>query len=356
MTELQAYPMNGGDGHHSYTKNSNYQKNVMVSAKELITENILEKLDIKSFNPPISTFRIADLGCSVGPNTFLAVQNIMEAVKFKYQKLEIESEIPEFQVFFNDHVANDFNTLFTSMASNREYYAAGVPGSFYNRLFPASSLHVVYSVFSIQWLSKVPKHVVDKSSSAWSKGRVHYSSAPDAVIKVFEAQFRSDMDSFLSARAKEVVQGGLMTLLAPGRPNGTAHSLSPLNLVFDGLGPCIMELVNKGVVEEEKLESFNIPIYHMSAEELAEAVERNGCFSIEQIEAMPNIAVNFNLPKEKICLHVRAIVGVLVKQHFGEEILDQLFELYLNKLEEHAFKFNPQMEKAVNIFAFLKRK
>ncbi|KAJ7960662.1 S-adenosylmethionine-dependent methyltransferase [Quillaja saponaria] len=273
----------------------------------------------------------------------------MEAVKYKYQELE-------FQVFFNDHAANDFNTLFTNMPSDREYYAAGVPGSFYNRLFPDSFLHIVNSFYSINWLSEVPKQVLDKSSSAWNKGRIHYSSAPDDVVKAFEAQNRDDMDRFLSARAKEVVQGGLMVLVAPGRPNGTPHSLCPSNLALDALGSCFLELVKKGVIEEEKMDSFNIPMYYMSPQELTESVERNGYFSIEQIEAIPNIGENFTFPKEQICLTIRAIVGVHVKEHFGEEILDQLFELYLKKLEEPSVNYNHQIKKVVNVFAFLKRK
>ena len=89
--------------------------------------------------------------------------------------------MPEFQVFFNDHTSNDFNTLFTSLPPERPYFATGVPGSFHGRLFPNSSLDFVHSSYALQILSKVPKELLNKNSAAWNKGRVHYASAPDEV-------------------------------------------------------------------------------------------------------------------------------------------------------------------------------
>ncbi|PSS30606.1 S-adenosylmethionine-dependent methyltransferase [Actinidia chinensis var. chinensis] len=67
--------MNGGNGPHSYTQNSTFQKNMVDVAKELIDELIDENLDIE--NPSFDCSNpvwIADLGCSVGPYTFFAVQ------------------------------------------------------------------------------------------------------------------------------------------------------------------------------------------------------------------------------------------------------------------------------------------
>ncbi|KAL4633113.1 hypothetical protein ACB092_04G098000 [Castanea dentata] len=214
---IEAYPMKGGDGVHSYANNSSYQGRVNNAAKRLITEAVVEILDIENFASS-NTFRIADLGCSVGPNTFFAVQNIIEAVQFKYQCQGLDSQLPEFQVLFNDHTSNDFNTLFSSLPLDRKYYAAGVP---------------------------VPKPVLDKSSSAWNKGRIHYTSAKDEVIKAYEAQYVEDMECFLHARAQEVVRGGLVALTVSGRPNGVHHSQSVQNITYDLLGSCLMDMAKK---------------------------------------------------------------------------------------------------------------
>ncbi|KAF8369993.1 hypothetical protein HHK36_031978 [Tetracentron sinense] len=193
-------------------------------------------------------FRIADLGCSVGPNTFIAVQNIIEGVELKYQTLDHNSCIPEFQVFFNDHVANDFNTLFTSLPPDRRYFAAGVPGSFYDRLFPAVSLHFVHATYALHWLSMVPKEVVDINSPAWNKGRIQYTGAPNEVSEAYSAQYAKDMESFLCARAQELASGGLMALLIAAIPNGTLHSQSTLGMMFDLLGSCLMDMAKMAQV------------------------------------------------------------------------------------------------------------
>ncbi|PQQ15531.1 putative S-adenosylmethionine-dependent methyltransferase [Prunus yedoensis var. nudiflora] len=183
--EAYAYPMTGGDGPNSYAKNSTLQRGAGDAAKELLNEAIAEKLDIDILSSS-NTFHIADLGCSVGPNTFFAVENIIEAVKFKFQSQGLNSQIPEFQVFFNDHTQNDFNMLFRSLPQNRQYYAAGVPGSFYGRLFPNASIHFFHSSYALQWLSRVPKEVVDKNSPAWNKGRIHYSNSTDEVVRALK--------------------------------------------------------------------------------------------------------------------------------------------------------------------------
>ena len=80
-----------------------------------IHEEIREKLDIKNLYSNSNTLRIADLGCSVGPNTFTAMHNVPEAMKLKYQIQGPASKLPKFQVFYNDHASNDFNTLFASL-------------------------------------------------------------------------------------------------------------------------------------------------------------------------------------------------------------------------------------------------
>ncbi|KAM7497726.1 hypothetical protein LguiA_022140 [Lonicera macranthoides] len=133
---LEAHPMNGGDGINSYSQNSCYEKGIIEAAKVVIIEAVTEKLGLNnpSFDSSCNSFRIADFGCSTGPNTFFAVQNIVEAVEQKYEKSARKT--PEFQVFFNDHVNNDFNILFRTLPPARKYFAVGVPGSFYSRMFP----------------------------------------------------------------------------------------------------------------------------------------------------------------------------------------------------------------------------
>ncbi|XP_060670965.1 loganic acid O-methyltransferase-like [Ziziphus jujuba] len=224
MAKLEAFPMTGGSGRYRYTRNSTLQRKVIESTKELIKKAIFEELEITSFSSS-NTFRVADLGCSVGPNTFLAVPNILDAVKLKYENKGLVSQLPEFQVLFNDHVSNDFNRLFTSLPSERAYFAVGVPGSFHGRLFPRSSLHFVYSSYALHWISRVPKE---------------------------------DIGRFLNARAQEIVHGGLMAIVVPACPSGTPHADVFINKAIELLGCCLIDMVRMGVTSEDKVDTFNL--------------------------------------------------------------------------------------------------
>ncbi|KAF3437214.1 hypothetical protein FNV43_RR19967 [Rhamnella rubrinervis] len=355
MADEPAFRMSGS-GNYSYSKNSGYQRNIIEAAKELISKAISEKLETSNFASSSSnsskTFRIADLGCSEGPNTFLAVQNIVDAVelKFKHHGL-VGSQLPDFQVFFSDISSNDFNKLFISLPPERKYYATGVPGSFHGRLFPGASLHFVHSSYSVQILSRAPKEVEDKNSLAWNKGRIHYGNASNETFKAYEAQFLKDMESFLNARAHEVVHGGLVALLLPGCPNETPHSELFFNKATELIGTCLMDMAKKGIISEEKVDSFNIPTFNPSMQQLEAVVKRNGCFSIEMVDAIPQ-----KKPQPKaLSSTMRSGMEGMTKKHFGDEFdLDMLFDLLSKKFEESFSNFDP--EKAVTQFVLLKRK
>ncbi|KAJ9676873.1 hypothetical protein PVL29_022064 [Vitis rotundifolia] len=361
----EAHPMKSGDGLYSYSNNSYLQRDIINAAKQIVGEAIVESLDILKFSPS-TTIRVADLGCSVGPNTFFAMENILEAIELKCQNQGLHSQIPEFQVFFNDHTSNDFNSLFSVLPPNRRYHSAGVPGSFYSRLFPNHSLHIVYSSFSIQWLSRVPKKVEDMSSPAWNKGRIYYVSAADEVVEAYSAQCAEDTARFLQARAQEIADGGLMILIFPARPDGIPHSQFGGNILFDMLGFCLMDMAKKarnmGIVSEEKVDMFNLPVYHMSDQELEAAVERNRCFSIERMERLRPISstlqslVSTRDRAQAISFHVRAAMEGLIKAHFDEEILDQLFDSFSKKLEQEYSLIESAGRSAPNLCAVLKRK
>lgn len=222
------------------------QKEAANVANSRIDDAIVGMLDVRNiFCKQTNKFCIADLGCSIGPNTFIAVQNIISSIENKYQFQGIASEIPEFQVFFNDHASNDFNTLFTSLPLERKYFAAGVPGSFHGRLFPKSTINLVHSSYAIQWLSKVPEELLDKNSPAWNRGRIHYTSAPTEVVDAYAAQFSKDKSSFFDARAKELISGGVMVLIMPGIADGVPMSRLSSGVMFDLLGSSLMDIAKK---------------------------------------------------------------------------------------------------------------
>ncbi|KAF9598974.1 hypothetical protein IFM89_033319 [Coptis chinensis] len=347
----ETFPMNGGEGVHSYTQNSSHQRDGLNSSKAVIDEAIAEKLDITSFSTS-DPFTIADFGCSTGPNTFVVVQNVVDAIKLKYQKCpSLSRHIPEFQVYFNDHIDNDFNTLFKSIPLEKKYFAAGVPGSFYGRLFPKASLHFVHSSYALQWLSTVPSELLDKNSPARNKGRVTYGNAPDEVVKAFKAQFEKDMSSFLNARAEEVIPGGLMALLLVATPDEIPSPKSIFIGLFDLMGSCLMDMAKIGILSEAEIDSFNLPVYSTTRKEMEELVEINGGFTIEDMEQLIHMAPD----AEKCSKHLRAGMENVFKEHFGSDIMDELFDRFTKKIEESLILSEGSLTPN-ELFVILKRK
>ncbi|GLT63520.1 hypothetical protein SLA2020_360790 [Shorea laevis] len=75
--EQGSFSMIGGDGLNSYAKNSSRQKEATNHAKSKFVESIIQNHEIEHASHSSKTFRIADLGCSTGPNTFDAVKTIV---------------------------------------------------------------------------------------------------------------------------------------------------------------------------------------------------------------------------------------------------------------------------------------
>ncbi|KAK6913590.1 SAM dependent carboxyl methyltransferase [Dillenia turbinata] len=349
---VEAHPMNGGDGPNSYAQNSTVQKRDMEAAKEMISEAISKHLDIdpNSFSNPSQPFRIADLGCSIGPNTFFAVQNIIEAAESKFKSIKQKS--PQFQVFFNDHVENDFNTLFRSLPSTRKYFATGVPGSFYAPLFPNSSLHIIHLSFALHWLSTVPKD--HGNSLCWNKESIYCTGKSKEVADAYFGQFKRDMDLFLNARAEEIVSGGLMCLIMYALPNRVKFSDTLAGYSFELLGDCLKDMAKRGVISEEKVESFNIPQYIPTMNEVKEVIKQNQRFRIVSIGTLEN--PSSVLTDQMFVGHLRAIVEGVIKNHFGDEMdTDELFSLCLGKLRESCHLFDDEKYlKNINLCIFLK--
>ncbi|KAJ4835869.1 hypothetical protein Tsubulata_026065, partial [Turnera subulata] len=325
----------------------------LEAVKELVNTTIQDKLEIDNLNNSgiSKTFCLADFGCATGPNTFIAMQNLIKFVQLKYNSLQQNDPPLEFHVFFNDHIGNDFNTLFRNLPSPQEFFAAGVPGDFHGRLFPQASLHIVHSSFALQWLSKVPQEVTDVNSRAWNKDSIHCTGFSNEVVAAYSTQFQKDVDNFLNYRAQELKVGGLMVLLIPGLPDGVHCSGAHFGAIYDVMGSCLVDMVKLGLIDEEKVKAFNLPLYHPTTKELELLLERNAYFSVERIESLPG-----HLPGsvQPITSFMRAVMEEVISQYFGKEIVHSLFELYAKKLSANYIEYI-QKQRGVFILVILKR-
>ncbi|KAK2972962.1 hypothetical protein RJ640_022019 [Escallonia rubra] len=238
---------------------------------------------------------------------------MVEAVELKYQSMQQGScaQTLEFQIYFNDHVDNDFNMLFKILPFSSPYFSAGVPGSFHNRLFPKGTLHLVHSNYALQWLSKVPEEVQDKNSPACNKGKTYCTWAKKEVREAYYSLFRNDWKSFLNARAEELVEGGLMAIQLPGVPHGAVPSQTGAGLLLELLGSCLDDMAKRGIISEEKVDSFNMPLYFPSAQDLERVIVMNNKFTIERMEFLSQPEKESFDPILK-SLHMRAIAEGII--------------------------------------------
>ncbi|KAF4373597.1 hypothetical protein F8388_025291 [Cannabis sativa] len=353
----ESFPMTGGDGPYSYAKNSNRQKEAAESAKAMLVAAITENLEINKHNicPISNSFRIADFGCSTGPNTFIAVDTIIEAVCKTYHESTFVHN-PEFHVFFSDHVSNDFNFLFTNLPKDRSYFAAGVPGSFHNKLFPRASLNLAYSSHALQWLSKTPMEVTNPSLPAFNKGKIFYAKAVEQVCEAYKRQHEEDLASFFGARSEELAPGGLVAILMSGREDESSPSQVSLGPLFEPLESTLIEMANEGIISQEKLDSFNLPIFSPSPKEIKKIIQKNGCFEILRLEVQPR-----TLHPMITLQQCRAGFENIITKHFDDNnndnvIIEQLFDRYSKKIGGYSPISEDDKTMAIGLFLLLKRR
>ncbi|XLT49454.1 hypothetical protein HN873_042058 [Arachis hypogaea] len=333
--------MNPGMGDNSYAHNSIIQNKVMRETKAIVEESIMRLYTIV----PIHCFKVADLGCSSGPNALQLVSNVIDIVDTTTSNLNLEP--PVFQFLLNDLFGNDFNSIFKSLPQFLESleekkghklgpcFINATPGTFYKRLFPNGSLHFVHSSFSLHWLSQAPKDLGNKENIHLTR-----TSSP-AMHKAYGEQFQKDFKLFLKLRSQELVPGGGMVLTLIGR-----DKTREIRTSWSLLGTTLNDMVSENLIEEIKVESFDLPLYDPTIEEAKEVIEDEGSFTLQRLESVAldwganinedvvdnNNKLDLNMKAEAITKFVRAPLEPVLKAQFGEEVMDELFRRYKNKI------------------------
>ncbi|KAK8445752.1 hypothetical protein SEVIR_9G378400v4 [Setaria viridis] len=302
-----------------------------------------------------STVVVADLGCSSGPNTLLVVDEVMSTLRDCTREAETTDEDDwrsmQVQFFLNDLPGNDFNLVFRSLQQLQDFdveeedetvalpcYVAGLPGSYYRRLFPCQSVHLFHSSYSLMWRSKVPD---DLSNGTYLNEENIYigKTTPPSVVKLFQEQFQKDFKLFLTLRCKELVGGGRMVLTFLGRKTEEMLTHGEVGSMFELLAKALQCLVQKGLVEKEKMNSFNLPYYAPSVDEVKALIEEE-LFDIENIRLFESNWDPLDDSDSDVVLDcassgrnvanksIRAVMEPLIINHFGEAILDELFMVF----------------------------
>ncbi|XP_039119009.1 salicylate carboxymethyltransferase-like [Dioscorea cayenensis subsp. rotundata] len=298
MNVEEVLHMVGGAGETGYALNSKLQEKAITRTKD-----IMEKA-LKNINGELVSkgLVVADLGCSSGPNAFLNGDQVLP------------------------------------------YYVAGVHGSFYGRLFLRNSLHFVHSSYILMWLSQVPLGIENGGVNI-NKGNIYISrTSPPIVSRLYLEQFKRGFLSFLQFRSQEIVNGGQMVLSFVGRKSSDPSKAE------------LCQFNDLGLLEEEKVNTFNMPLYAASQEEVQQVIQSEGSFHIEQMQILESNWDPFDDSDDDQVFHnvksrhnvakcMRAVYEPLLVGYFGQQAIDdQVFTRIGHNVAMHPLK-----EKTKNI-------
>lgn len=99
----------------------------------------------------------------------------------------------------------------------------------------------------------------------------------------------------------------------------------------------------QGLVEEEKVDSFNAPYYAPCPEELKSEIQKEGSFIVDRLDAFEidwdggdNICNAGTLSSgQRVSKTIRAVVESMLEGHFGRVIMDDLFQRFSKIVDDH---------------------
>ncbi|KAH1068554.1 hypothetical protein GYH30_006217 [Glycine max] len=345
MATERVLHMKDGLRETSYAKNSLLQRKVAMKVKIILEENVKRMMSNINIE---SCCKIADLGCSSGPNALITMSNILNIMY--NASLSLNKRVPRvFQIYLNDLFGNDFNSIiklipdfYQSIHQEKrgnfgKCFIHATPGSFYGRLFPDNYIHFFHSSYSLHWLSQAPK-TSSNIAIPLNKGNVYITStSSSSVYEAYFNQFEKDFKLFLKSRSEELRSGGIMVLTFIGR-----DKTRKINNPAEVIGMVLNGMVQEGLVEEEKLDFFDLPIYGPTAEEVGQVIEREGSFTLQTLKTI-KIGWDANLEEEVddgildskirgefIAKSIRAVLEPILSAEFSEDIMDELFSRYAN--------------------------
>uniref|UniRef100_A0A0R0IDD3 Jasmonate O-methyltransferase n=1 Tax=Glycine max TaxID=3847 RepID=A0A0R0IDD3_SOYBN len=175
-------------------------------------------------------------------------------------------------------------------------------------------------------------------ASLLNKGHCYVvNKSPPVVYNSYLKQFQQDFKLFLKSRSEELVPGGAIVLVLLGRNE------IPRRNGWELISLILNDMFLEGLIEEEKLDSFNIPVYEPTLEEIRHAIQEEGSFVVLRLEILilpldeglneggDDSFLAGNIKAELIAKHMRAILEPLLSTKFGAEVINELFIRYEKK-------------------------
>lgn len=265
-------PGSGGmEGDGAYNRHAKFQADGSTIALLLIQE-AAEKIEISCGNEPVV---IADYGSSQGRNSLKPMRATIETLRGR-----IGSNHP-IMVYHIDLPVNDFNSLFKTLDGDADsytrfaanVYSCAVGRSFYENVLPAECVHIGWSAYAVQWLSRIPAVPVDHF---W------FARLNAAARAIYERQAAEDWENFLALRASELRPGGRLVVVCPG--------VGDCQTIADHVDPVITDMVNEGAIGTDERARMVIAGWQRSERDYLAPFHRDGRFrnlTVEHCESVP---------------------------------------------------------------------
>ena len=94
------------------------------------------------------------------------------------------------------------------------------------------------------------------------------------------------------------------------------------------------------MIEEEDLNSFNVPIYYPSQSEIRAVVEEEGSFYLDKVESFeanwdPFDESDKYRAAQNVVNYIRSITESTLTAHFGGRMMEILFGRYADRMVKH---------------------
>ncbi len=277
-------------GHGEYNRHSAPQ----MATIDHVMPWLDDALDAMPVDDALPAVTLADFGCSEGRNS-------IDVMKHAAATLRARTDRP-IQTIHSDLPTNDYAALLAGLRPNGHsvfgddaVFSSIVGGSMYDRLLPPRSLHLAMTFnaiafFSRRPLDRLPGHIVGNGPSALGSGTGWVTGEEHAALA---AQSASDLESFLRARASELIPGGrlLMQVFGTGLGHATCNGFT------DALNDALLEMVDEKLIDRDHYEIYYHPTYFRTLDELTAPVgdAQSPCatlFSLERSETY-EIPVSF---------------------------------------------------------------
>ena len=221
---------------------------------------------------------IADYGASTGHNSLLPISAALPVLRSRtrpeHSILVVHTDVPD----------NDFTVMFETLANDPDTYlrrdaatfASAVGRSFYSQIIPSNSVHLGWSSWAVQWLSRVPSPIPDHVQVAYS--------ADENVRAAYAKQAARDWHEFVAFRGRELCPGGRLVVLTMALDEQGGFGYRPL---LSALVDTLSELTGDGLLSEDEIRGMCLPFVGRRESDFLAPFAPSGRFerlSIEHIE------------------------------------------------------------------------